>query len=192
MRLVVYFTAILAQIAIRWPFARARRHERQVDRRVSPREQASLALLSLGMLLLPSVYAATDWLAFADYAPPPAAAGLGGLLLAASLLVFWRAHADIGVNWSPSLEIRAHHELVTRGIYRHVRHPMYASLLLWSLAQPLLLHNYIAGLVGPVAFAAFYALRVGPEERMMLDTFGDRYRDYMRRTGGVIPRASRR
>jgi protein-S-isoprenylcysteine O-methyltransferase Ste14 len=113
-------------------------------------------------------------------------------LLAASLLVFWRGHADLGLNWSPSLEIRAHHELVTRGIYRHVRHPMYASLLLWALAQPLLLHNYIVGLVGPVTFAAFYALRVGPEERMMLDTFGDRYREYMQRTGRVLPRLRRR
>jgi len=111
--------------------------------------------------------------------------------LAGSLVVFWRGHADLGLNWSPSLEIRERHELITRGIYSVIRHPMYASLLLWALAQPLLLHNWIAGGLGPIVFPLFYFLRVGPEERMMLDTFGAEYRGYMQRVGGLVPRFPR-
>jgi protein-S-isoprenylcysteine O-methyltransferase Ste14 len=187
-----YFAAILAQIAIRSRVDRARRRTTKVDQRVSGRERASLAVLSVGLLLTPLVYAATRWLEFADYPLPTWASAAGLLLLAGSLVVFWRGHVDLGVNWSPSLEIRERHELITRGIYRVIRHPMYASLLLWALAQPLLLHNAIAGGLGPLCFAVFYALRVGPEERMMLDTFGDRYREYMARVGGLIPRMSRR
>lgn len=185
----MYFVAIGLQIAIRSRFLGGL--ERTVDRRVSPRERASLALLSVGLLLVPIVYAATSWLAFADYHLPGRLARVGLALLAASLFVFWRAHVDLGRNWSPTLEIRAHHELIERGIYGVIRHPMYASLLLWALAQPLLLHNWVAGALGPLTFAAFYLLRVGPEERMMLDTFGDRYRDYMRRVGGLVPRLPR-
>jgi protein-S-isoprenylcysteine O-methyltransferase Ste14 len=170
----------------------ARRREPKVDRRITAREKTSLWVLSLMLMLAPIVYAATDWLGFADYDLPAAAGWVGVVILAGSLAVFHRGHADLGLNWSPSLEIRARHELITRGIYGVVRHPMYASLLLWVIAQPLLLHNWIAGASGPVAFALFYALRVPPEERMMLDTFGEQYRDYMRRVGGVVPRLARR
>lgn len=186
-----YFAAILAQIVIRAPYLPARR-EAKVDRRLSARERLSLVLLSFGLLLVPLVYATTSWLACADYRLPTWAGCLGVLLMSGSLAVFWRGHVDLGLNWSPTLEIRAHHELVTRGIYGVIRHPMYASLLLWALAQPLLLHNAIAGGLGPIVIVLFYLLRVGPEEQMMLDTFGDRYRAYMERVGGVVPRFGRR
>lgn len=184
----MYFVAIVLQIAIRARFTGMYRQATRVERRITARERTSLAALSIGLLLVPIVYATTDWLAFADYRLPPASGRIGLALLAASLFVFWRGHVDLGANWSPTLEIRERHELVERGIYSAVRHPMYASLLLWSLAQPLLLQNFVAGLLGPLTFALFYRLRVGPEEQMMLDTFGDRYRDYMRRVGGIVPK----
>ncbi len=186
--ITAYFAAILVQVAIRHRIDQARRRTTKVDRRVTAREHTSLVLLFVGLLLVPLVHAVTPWLEFADYAVPALASAAGLLVLAASLLVFWRGHADLGINWSPSLEIRERHELVTHGIYRVIRHPMYASILLWAVAQPLLLHNYIAGGLGPVCTLAFYVLRVGPEEQMMLDAFGDRYREYMRNVGGVIPR----
>jgi protein-S-isoprenylcysteine O-methyltransferase Ste14 len=102
--------------------------------------------------------------------------------------VFWRAHADLGTNWSPSLEIREKHELITRGIYGVIRHPMYASQLLWVLAQVLLLPNWLAGSLDLLVFVAFYSLRVRAEERRMLDSFGDQYRAYTSKVGGIIPK----
>jgi protein-S-isoprenylcysteine O-methyltransferase Ste14 len=65
---------------------------------------------------------------------------------------------------------------------------MYASQWLWVVAQILLLQNWIAGPIGLIFFIPFYILRVRAEEKMMLDTFGNQYRDYMKKTGGVIPR----
>ena len=73
-------------------------------------------------------------------------------------------------------------------VYRVLRHPMYASQLLWCVAQALLLHNWIAGLAGFVAFLPFYLVCVPREERMMLDHFGDRYQAYCERTGRIVPR----
>jgi protein-S-isoprenylcysteine O-methyltransferase Ste14 len=104
--------------------------------------------------------------------------------------IFGLAHADLKANWSPSLEIRADHTLMTGGIYAVIRHPMYASELVWALAQMLLLQNWLAGTLHLVFFVPFYLLRVRAEEQMMLDAFGDEYRKYMRRTGGVIPKFS--
>jgi protein-S-isoprenylcysteine O-methyltransferase Ste14 len=52
----------------------------------------------------------------------------------------------------------------------------------------LLLQNWVAGWAGLALFAPLYVLRVPREERMMLDQFGEEYRAYMDRTGGVVPR----
>jgi protein-S-isoprenylcysteine O-methyltransferase Ste14 len=113
---------------------------------------------------------------------------VGIIILAMAVWLFWRSHADLGRNWSPSLELREGHELVTEGVYRLVRHPMYASMWLWGVAQALLLQNWIAGWVSLVMFMPLYLLRVPREERMMLDEFGEEYRAYMDRTGRVISR----
>jgi len=59
----------------------------------------------------------------------------------AALWLFCRSHLDLGQNWSQSLEIRKGHQLVTDGVYRFIRHPMYASIWIWCLAQGLLLEN---------------------------------------------------
>jgi protein-S-isoprenylcysteine O-methyltransferase Ste14 len=65
---------------------------------------------------------------------------------------------------------------------------MYASQCLWGFAQALLLHNWIAGCAGLVAFLPLYLVRVPREERMMLDHFGDDYRAYCVQTGRIVPR----
>ena len=66
---------------------------------------------------------------------------------------------------------------------------MYASQWIWVIAQSLLLQNWIAGFLSIPVWALFYFLRVSAEERMMLDTFGDKYREYVNKTGAVFPKA---
>lgn len=185
---ILYFAAIVVEMIIRAPLNKRRRQEKMSERRVTTQERTLLGLLFLGMFLAPLLYAVTDWLDFANYALPAWAGWLGVLLLAGAVLVFWRAHADLGLNWSPSLEIRQEHELITRGIYGVIRHPMYASQWLWVIAQPLLLQNWIAGFLNLLVFIPFYFLRVRAEEQMMIDAFGTQYQEYMRTTGGVLPK----
>jgi protein-S-isoprenylcysteine O-methyltransferase Ste14 len=108
--------------------------------------------------------------------------------MAGSLWLFWRSHADLGQNWSVSLELRQGHQLVTQGVYRRIRHPMYASIWLWALAQGMLLENWLAGWSVVPAFAVMYLLRTPREEQMMCELFGDAYQDYMRQTGRLFPR----
>lgn len=186
--IIVYFLALLVEIIIRVPLDRQRRREKMSERRVTTREKILLGLLSLGGFIIPLMYAATDWLDFANYSLPVWAGWLGVLLTAGALFIFWRAHADLGLNWSPSLEIREKHELITGGIYGIIRHPMYASQWLLVIAQPLLLQNWIAGFLNFLVFIPFYLLRVEAEEQLMLDSFGAKYQDYMKHTGGVLPK----
>ncbi len=130
----------------------------------------------------------THALDVADRAQPQACLALGAVAMAAGLWLFWRSHVDLGDNWSVTLEIDAKHRLVTRGVYRLVRHPMYTSFFVSGLGQALLLSNWIAGPAALVAVAVLVLVRLPNEEAMMIEAFGDEYRDYMRRTGGIVPR----
>jgi len=133
------------------------------------------------------VYVATGIPHFAARSFRPSLAWLGLLFAIAALGMFHLTHRALGRNWSVSLDVRENHELVTEGIYRRVRHPMYSAFWLWAIAQALLLPNWIAGFAGLAGFGILFFGRVAREERMMLQTFGDSYRDYMARTGRVFP-----
>jgi len=189
----VYFLGLLAEMLIRLPHESRRRQTWMVVDRVSALERLLVALMSVGLFFIPAVYVLTPWLSWADYRLSPRgtrrAGGVGAAILAVAVWVFWRSHTDLGRNWSPSLQIREGHTLVTEGVYRSIRHPMYASLWLWGIAQTLLLQNWVAAWASIVLILPMYILRVPREEQMMLEQFGEAYRVYMNRTGRVVPRA---
>ena len=113
---------------------------------------------------------------------------MGTAVMLVALWLFWRSHADLGRNWSVTLWVRKGHEVVEPGDYRRIRHPMYASIWLFDIAQVLLLSNWLAGWSALVSLAPLYFVRVPREEQMMCEFFGQRYRDYMNRTGRLVPR----
>jgi protein-S-isoprenylcysteine O-methyltransferase Ste14 len=178
----------LANFVIRAPHIRA--HGR-IPVRANHKTRMDTALfLAVGMggFLIPLFYVFTPLLSFADY-PSPLSIGVAGIgVLAAGNWVFWKSHKDLGGNWSPTLEVRENHRLVTEGIYRRIRHPMYLSLWLLVVAQAMILPNWIAGFSGLLPFAILYALRVGKEEAMMREHFGAAYDEYRKCTGRLLPK----
>ncbi len=188
----VYFLGLLAELLIRLPHERQRRQNRIVVDRVTWLERLLVGLVAVGLFCIPVVYAFTPWLNRANYHLSPRATsdagGAGTALLAGAVWLFWRSHTDLGREWSPSLQIREGHTLITSGVYKSIRHPMYASIWLWGIAQALLLQNWVAGFASLVLFLPMYVLRVPREEQMMLEQFGEAYRAYINRTGRVIPR----
>jgi len=134
------------------------------------------------------LYGTTSWLAWADYAWPTSLRWSGGVLYAAAIALLWRSHADLGRAWSPRVEVRDGQTLVTTGVYRYIRHPMYAAHLLWSLGQALMLPNVLAGPVALVVMILFCRIRIPREEDLMLEQFGRHYQRYKARTGRILPR----
>ncbi len=185
---IYYWLGVFLQIVIRYPWQMASQKAARSEQRVSATERILLALLAVAGLLFPILYTLTHWLDFANYSLPYVVGWSGAFFLACALFVFARAHQDLRANWSPSLEIYAGHSLVTNGIYRNIRHPMYASQFLFAIAQLLLLQNWLAGPPSLLVFILFYLLRVKEEEKLMLDTFGEQYREYMSHTGGIFPK----
>ncbi|MDE3164211.1 MAG: isoprenylcysteine carboxylmethyltransferase family protein [Acidobacteriota bacterium] len=183
----VFLTGILVLMIIRGPHGRRSGKVKIVESRKGRLELALLAMMWIATMILPLIAIATPLLSFAEYRLEPAAFSGGVLCLAAGLWLFYRSHADLGVNWSISLELREDHRVVTSGVYRRVRHPMYTAIFLQAIAQALLLSNWVAGPACLLAFLVMFSLRLRPEEDMMMERFGDDYGLYIRRTKRLIP-----
>lgn len=111
--------------------------------------------------------------------------GVGLAVMSVPLLVW--VHHTLGKHWSTSLQLQEEHTLVTSGPYRWVRHPMYTALFGFFVGILLISALW---LVVPLVVASILMLctRLGKEETMMIEQFGDAYRAYMRRTGRLLPR----
>jgi protein-S-isoprenylcysteine O-methyltransferase Ste14 len=184
---LIWFLGIVGWYAIRYRHQKRSRRIPKVRRFDRKRESFLLAMSICGMLLVPLYYVLTDQPKFAAYPFTPALAWAGAAVFSFALWLFHRTHRDLGRNWSVTLEIREQHALVTTGIYSRLRHPMYSAFWLWALAQALLLPNWVAGPAGLVGFGTLFFFRIGREERLMAETFGDEYRRYMERTDRVVP-----
>ncbi|MBB4212212.1 protein-S-isoprenylcysteine O-methyltransferase Ste14 [Rhodothalassium salexigens DSM 2132] len=185
---LVWLVGFVAMCAIRRPYARRVRGNRIVQAHKDLGEHVVLGAMFATMMILPLGHLATGLGGFADYPLPVWASGIGAALQIPFLWLFWRAHADLGRNWSPSLEVREDHGLVSDGVYARVRHPMYTAIALSCLAQALLIPNAIAGALAIPAFGLLWAVRVPREEAMLRRQFAGAYDAYAARTGALWPR----
>jgi len=185
---IIYVIGFVLGSVIRKLYIRGYRRNKISDDRENWLDKMLLVIVSLGFIAAPWVYLFTGWPAFADYQLPSWAGWVGTVLFACALVLLWRSHVDLGLNWSPKMVVRQEHTLVTSGVYKYMRHPMYSAHLLWAIAQVLLLHNWIAGPVFLVTSVPLYLFRMPIEERMMLDRFPEEYKLYMSRTGRMFPR----
>lgn len=185
---IVFLIGFVIYVIIRGTFEQRSKGNEQLVTRSDRRELVVIVIMALGSMILPLLYLFSSLLQFADYRLPPFLPWIGAVLMVAALWLFWRSHSDLGKNWSRTLEIQKGHQLVRHGVYRPIRHPMYAAIWLFSLAQGLLLENWLAGWSAFVAFAILYFVRIPHEERMMREHFGEEYRDYMEQTGRIFPR----
>jgi protein-S-isoprenylcysteine O-methyltransferase Ste14 len=146
-----------------------------------------IACATLGLGIVPLIYVATGFPRFASYEFIKGFAYTGALVFALGLWLFYLAHQRLGRNFSASLDVREGHVLISQGVYAVISHPMYSAFWLWAIAQFLLLPNWFAGSAGILGFGILYFGRIGQEERLMLDTFGDDYRIYMNSTARIVP-----
>lgn len=185
----VFVVGIAATFIIRLR-VRLRRSREPLERRSQALERALMGLTFAGVVVAPLLYVCFGIFDGADYALPEWAGWAGTGTFAAALWLLWRTHVDLGQNWSPTLEVTRGQTLTTSGVYRRIRHPMYAAFWLTGISQTLLLQNWIAGFSNLATFALLYFVRVPREERMMREYFGEQYDSWVRNTGRVIPRWS--
>jgi protein-S-isoprenylcysteine O-methyltransferase Ste14 len=184
---IAWIALVVGWFILRYPFERRAKRERVSVDQKKLADRIRLTVSSTGLGLVPLIYVVAGDPAFASYQPSPGLLAGGVVVAAAALVMFRHTHKALGRMWSVSLQLKQDHRLVTSGIYRHIRHPMYSAFWLMAVAQALLLPNWIAGPAGLIGFGFLFFSRVGPEERLMETAFGDEYRAYAARTKRVIP-----
>lgn len=187
-KIIFVFGYVIANFVIRAPYIKAHQRLPIRSNRKTRLDTSLFLAVSVGGFLLPLLYVFTPLFSFADYSIPLAIGVMGVVVLMVANWVFWKSHKDLGGNWSPTLEIRQDHKLVTNGIYQRIRHPMYLSIWLLVIAQAMILPNYVAGFAGLLPFGILYFQRVGKEERMMLEGFGSEYKRYLQGSGRLFPK----
>lgn len=115
-----------------------------------------------------------------------------GFVLGIVSIAFWTwTQVVLRENWSPQLHLREKHQLITTGPYAYIRHPMYAAISGFGLGLALVSANWILLALAAMVIVGL-VFRVPQEEKMLIEEFGEAYREYMQHTGSWFPRLSKR
>jgi len=178
----LYFVFFLSTVE------RVRKHGR-----LTPRQRDAQVKSVYGAIAYPLQFlglGGAHWLAIYDYShcqsPQWVWSGLGLMLMLAAIAVNRLAVKELGRFWD-RLVIQDGHHLVTSGIYRLVRHPIYTSYILLFLGHMILFQSFWATLLLGAVCALWFGIRIRIEEAMLLQQFGEEYERYMRRTKRLVP-----
>ena len=110
----------------------------------------------------------------------------GAILTVAGILICFWARIILGRNWSGTVTIKRDHELILRGPYRFVRHPIYSGLLIGMLGSAIV-YGYARCFIGVLICGVALWMKLQIEERFMTQQFGDQYTQYRRRVRALVP-----
>ena len=111
---------------------------------------------------------------------------LGLILFVVGVGIRLAGKRALGRYYSYGLRVLPDHKLITGGIYGRVRHPISLAVLIYDPGIPLIFSS-LYGFLITLALIPLILYRITIEERMLIQKFGDEYRDYMRRTKKLIP-----
>lgn len=189
------FRIIIPALIITFVIHRAyyvRKHGKE-ENTLKKREEGSVTKLA-GILGLTGLIATLayvinpNWLSWASLPIPLWLrwAGISIALLGFALLQW--AQTTLGRNWSDTPRMMKDQTLITSGPYQFIRHPIYSAFLLIMGPTLFISANWLIGFSWIGMTVLEIASRIGFEESLMLEYFGDRYREYMKRTGRLLPR----
>jgi protein-S-isoprenylcysteine O-methyltransferase len=151
-------------------------------------DQGSLRLLwtviALSVFL---AFVAARSLPAAKFGPTPVISELGAAIFVVGLTIRWYAIVYLGRFFTVNVAIAADHRLIDSGPYRFIRHPSYAGALVAFLGLGLTIGDWVslALLLAPTLMV--FQRRMDIEESALVQAFGSRYQDYMRRTKRLLP-----
>lgn len=186
---VILFTAIGISSYFR------RKADRESGEKISRKVDgtALLMMIRIGGLILwlsPLIYLINPaWMAWSKIGLPEWVRWLGFAIGILCVLGIYWLFSSIGTGITPTSATRKQHQLVTRGPYRWVRHPLYTVGSSMFIAFAIMADNWFIAALGILTFLLM-AIRTPKEEANLIEKFGDEYREYMKRTGRFFPKVS--
>ncbi|HUL32548.1 MAG TPA: isoprenylcysteine carboxylmethyltransferase family protein [Candidatus Eisenbacteria bacterium] len=112
---------------------------------------------------------------------------LGLVLTALGVGISIWARLSLGANWSGMVTLKQGHELIRKGLYRWIRHPIYTGILLGFIGTALI-KGHLRGWLGfGVLLLSFY-FKARREERFLRQEFGEGFEEHLRHTGMFLPK----
>ena len=150
-----------------------------------------MTAIRIGGLILwlsPFVYLINpNWMAWSKIGLPDSVRWIGvGLGVLCVLGIYW-LFSSIGTGITPTSGTRKEHKLVTHGIYRYIRHPLYTVGSSLFISFGMMADSWFVAALGILTFILM-AIRTPKEEANLIEKFGDEFREYMKRTGRFLPK----
>ena len=109
------------------------------------------------------------------------------LLVLASLIFVTAAVRTLGKQWSLQARVLEHHELIRRGPYRIVRHPIYTGMFGMLITSSLARGHWVGLIIASIVYYLGTVMRVRSEEKLLREQFGSQYEEYAREVPALIP-----
>lgn len=170
-----------------------RYHSKSEDETMKKREEGIVSkvagLLGMAGFVSMILYVVNPkWLAFAGLSLPLWLRWTGaGIALAGFALLQW-AQSTLADSWSDTPRMMKEQSLITSGVYQYVRHPIYSAFILTLGSTLLISSNWLIGLCWLGMTVMEVISRIEFEEALMIEFFGEPYREYMNKTGRLFPK----
>lgn len=144
-------------------------------------------LLIITMSLLSVAISVVDWGYFITPNNNLLLSVIGVIIIIIGIAFRFWAIKTLGSHFTPTIQIKDDHALITSGPYSIVRHPSYLGAMCAIVGTAIFL-NSLTGTIFSFAcmFYAYY-IRISTEEKVLVDLFGKRYHNYQERVKKLIP-----
>ncbi len=168
-------------------------HSKPNDDTIKQREEGIISKLAglLGMAGFITMFAYVinpNWLAWAGLSLPLWLKWTGVVLAILGFALLQWAQVTLANSWSDTPRMMKEQTLITSGPYRFIRHPIYTAFLLILGSTVFISSNWLIGLCWAGMTILEIMSRISFEESLMLEYFGEQYREYMKKTGRLFPK----
>lgn len=160
---------------------------RRMSGKAENRDRFSLRFIAAGNLL---AWVIAIWLAYTPYGAIRSGTSVqiaGLVVMGLGMAIRSVAIAQLGRFHTPNVAVLTDHEVMDRGLYRHIRHPSYLGALIAFFGFGLALGNWLSLLVIMLLALIVYLFRIHEEEAALHAALGERYAGYCRRTKRLVP-----
>lgn len=174
-----------------------RKADKETGEKISRKVDGTVTMniIRIGGLILwlsPLVYLINPaWMNWSKIGLPESIRWLGvGIGILCVLGIDW-LFRSIGSGITPTSATRKEHRLVTHGIYRWIRHPLYTIGSSLFISFGMMADSWFIAALGILTFILM-AIRTPKEEANLIEKFGDEYREYIKHTGRFLPKLGSR
>jgi protein-S-isoprenylcysteine O-methyltransferase Ste14 len=145
-------------------------------------------LLIIAMSMLSTIVPIVDWAYFSGSETSNSIATIAGFIILWSG-VFLRNYSIkiLGKHFTATVQLQKGHRLITNGPYGIIRHPSYLGALIALIGSAIFLNSLVGTITAVAAMMIAYLVRINAEEKMLVNSFGNRYREYQKNTKKLIP-----